>query len=259
MKIPRASLLAASAVLALCASTAAQTVYGSFSLEGSQAVPPNGSANTGTAEIQLDTATNTLSWDISWAGFGATAAHFHGAAPAGSGAGVQVNIGTGNPASGSAVLSNAQETMVLDGLMYVNVHSAAFPGGELRGQVHLSWQDLGGGTIGVAGQPTVVGGGPLTGGATATIDLSNAPPAAAMLGWLSFVGAPIAAIGGTIHANPPANQFLFFANALGELNLALPWPTSIPPGTEAYVQFIVQDFTSIHGLTLSNGVKLTTP
>ena len=50
-------------------------------------------------------------------------------------AGVTVGIGTANPAVGSATISASQETDLLAGLWYVNVHSTAFGGGEIRGQV----------------------------------------------------------------------------------------------------------------------------
>jgi hypothetical protein len=51
----------------------------------------------------------------------------------------QVNIGTisglVSPLIGSTTITDAQETQLLDGLWYVNVHSTANPGGEIRGQV----------------------------------------------------------------------------------------------------------------------------
>jgi hypothetical protein len=50
---------------------------------------------------------------------------------------VQINIGTANPAIGSATLTETQESQLLSELWYINVHSTNFPGGEIRGQVLL--------------------------------------------------------------------------------------------------------------------------
>lgn len=68
----------------------------------------------------------------------ATAAHFHGPATASENAGVQVDIGPGCTTSarnGSATLTQAQFQDMMNGRMYVNVHTASYPNGEIRGQV----------------------------------------------------------------------------------------------------------------------------
>jgi len=64
-----------------------------------------------------------------------TVSHFHGPAVPGVGAGVQVGTTTGNPNVGSATISGAQGTDLLNELWYLNVHSSNCGGGELRGQV----------------------------------------------------------------------------------------------------------------------------
>ena len=108
-------------------------------LNGKSEVPANASAGTGTADIDYDAATKKLSWKLTYSGLSgpATAAHFHGPAEAGKNAGVAVaipNAGT-SPASGSATLTDAQAADLMAGKYYVNVHTAANPGGEIRGQV----------------------------------------------------------------------------------------------------------------------------
>jgi hypothetical protein len=40
-----------------------------------------------------------------------------------------------SPAEGSATLTDAQASDLLAGKLYVNIHTAANPGGEIRGQV----------------------------------------------------------------------------------------------------------------------------
>jgi len=142
---------------------------------------------------------------------------------------------------------------------------AAFAGGfdgassDVVDFIELSWADLGGGTSGAEGQPQLNGKGPLVGGTSTSISLANAPAAAPMIAWLSFASAPFAALGGTVHAFPFNSQFFFSADGAGSFSGSTAWPLGIPPGTQIWFQFIVQDATSIHGLTLSNGVVGTTP
>src|SRR5207237_8234624 len=108
-------------------------------LDAKSEVPPNSSAATGTAEIDYDAATKKLAWKLTYSGLTgpATAAHFHGPAEAGKNAGVAVAIpnATSSPAEGSATLTDAQAADLMAGRYYVNVHTAANPGGEIRGQV----------------------------------------------------------------------------------------------------------------------------
>ena len=108
-------------------------------LDGKSEVPPNASTGTGTADIDYDAATRKLSWKLTYSGLSgpATAAHFHGPAEPGKNAGVAVAIpnATETPAEGSAILTDAQAADLVAGKYYVNVHTAANPGGEIRGQV----------------------------------------------------------------------------------------------------------------------------
>ena len=108
-------------------------------LDGKSEVPPNTSAATGTADIDYDAATKKLSWKVTYTGLSgpATAAHFHGPAEAGKNAGVAVAIpnATSSPVEGSATLTDAQAADLVAGKYYVNIHTAANPGGEIRGQV----------------------------------------------------------------------------------------------------------------------------
>ncbi|MCO6453692.1 MAG: CHRD domain-containing protein [Pirellulaceae bacterium] len=116
-----------------------------FALSGAQEVPPNGSPATGTATITLDTHTGDFTWDVSYTPLQGvfTVAHFHGPAPQGLNAPVEVPItATVNPvtrtAVGAAVLSAEQITDLLAGQWYLNIHTNLFPGGEIRGQVLYS-------------------------------------------------------------------------------------------------------------------------
>ena len=101
-------------------------------------VPPNDSAGTGTVKVTYDTATKKLSWEGTFSGLtGApTAGHFHGPADPGKNAGVVIPImPKESPFKGSADLTDAQAADLLAGKWYVNIHTDAHKGGELRGQV----------------------------------------------------------------------------------------------------------------------------
>lgn len=123
--------------LNLASVTPAQAVTYSLvtTLDGAQAGTP--STATGSGTLSFDDVTNNLAWNISFQGLVGTetAAHFHGPAPAGSTAGIQIGLPLGSPIVGSAVLNAAQETDLLNGLWYVNIHSSLYGGGEIRGQL----------------------------------------------------------------------------------------------------------------------------
>ena len=108
-------------------------------LDGKQEVPATTSAATGTADLDYDAASKKLSWKLTYSGLSgpATAAHFHGPAEAGKNAGVAVAIpnATASPVDGSATLTDAQAADLMAGKYYINIHTAASPGGEIRGQV----------------------------------------------------------------------------------------------------------------------------
>lgn len=108
-------------------------------LDGKSQVPANTSAATGSADIDYDPASKKLSWKVTYSGLSGppTAAHFHGPAEAGKNAGVAVaipNAGS-SPVVGSATLTDAQAADLVAGKYYINIHTAANPGGEIRGQV----------------------------------------------------------------------------------------------------------------------------
>ena len=107
-------------------------------LDGKQEVPANTSAGKGTADIDYDAASKKLSWKLNYSGLSgpATAAHFHGPAAPGANAGVAIPISNAASGSeGSATLTDAQAADLTSGKYYINIHTAANPGGEIRGQV----------------------------------------------------------------------------------------------------------------------------
>ena len=109
-------------------------------LAASQEVPAVSSSGSGTIVTKLDKTTRMLSWTVTYSGLSGpvTAGHFHGPAAAGANAGVVVPF-TGSlasPITGSKELTEAQIADLVTGKWYVNLHTAANPGGEIRGQIN---------------------------------------------------------------------------------------------------------------------------
>jgi hypothetical protein len=124
--------------VALATPSMAAMVNFKASLSGKSEVPPNTTAGTGSVTASYDTDSKKLTWKGSYSGLTgpASAAHFHGPAPAGKNAGVMVPISPNGPSfEGSATLNDAQAKSLMDGDMYVNVHTAANKAGEIRGQL----------------------------------------------------------------------------------------------------------------------------
>jgi CHRD domain/Secretion system C-terminal sorting domain len=111
---------------------------------GDQENPAVTTSATGTGSFTLTS--KGLEFNITVEGLTFTAAHFHNGAIGVNGGVVRTITGdfTGNTASGiwtstdSEPLTPALVTDLLAGNLYVNLHTAANPGGELRGQVLLS-------------------------------------------------------------------------------------------------------------------------
>jgi hypothetical protein len=110
-------------------------------LDGSQENPPLTTTAVGTASVRLEP-DGTVSYDLTVTGLTPTASHFHNA-PAGTNGGVVKNIslvdntasGTWSSSDGTQPLTTFLLRELVKGRLYINVHTAANPGGEIRGQV----------------------------------------------------------------------------------------------------------------------------
>ena len=137
-RIAIASIFAAGAlVIAGCGMMDKAQGVMTVPLSGQNEVPPNASGGSGTGKVELDG--NVIKWNVTYSGTTGpvTAGHFHGPAQPGANAGVVVPFAgpLASPIVGSATLTPAQVDQVKSGLWYINLHTAANPGGELRGQV----------------------------------------------------------------------------------------------------------------------------
>jgi len=136
---------ATAALLTLSSRGQAETTQYKATLNGSSEVPPNQSTGTGSVTATYDSATKQLSWNGTYSDLtGApTAAHIHGPGEPGKNAGVLFWISDHNtkdhpfssPFSGSVTLTDEQLVQLTSGLLYVNIHTDANKGGELRGQL----------------------------------------------------------------------------------------------------------------------------
>ena len=176
------------AVLMLSAIAKADQLAFTATLTGSQEVPPSGSPGIGSALVTLDTATNLLTVNVSFAGLVSPtiASHIHCCAPPGVNAmvatavptfpGFPLGVTTGtylmtfdltvastyNPAFITAhggTVAGAQAAFIAgltSGLTYLNIHTVQFPGGEIRGQLQEIPEPatlllLGSGILGIGG------------------------------------------------------------------------------------------------------------
>jgi hypothetical protein len=156
------SLLCA-AMVAACESSTDVVPVAQFAanLNGANEKPnPVTTAATGVFAAQIHPVNKTLSYSLSWTGLSGsiTGAHIHGPSDANGVAGILVNFqalpagstngtittGAAGAASGNVDLKLAVTATVSGdslrklfdaGQLYVNVHTAANPGGEIRGQI----------------------------------------------------------------------------------------------------------------------------
>jgi hypothetical protein len=125
------------AVFAACALCAAGAIAESLQLTGAQEVPPNDSQAVGTGDITID-ADGNVSGSVSTPTIQGKAAHIHVGAPGKAGPPI-ITLDGGDPGTWrvpqGAKLNAEQIAAWKAGDLYVNVHTAAHPGGELRAQL----------------------------------------------------------------------------------------------------------------------------
>ena len=133
-----AAAIAAAIVMLGAGAASAATLHFATGLKGADEVPPNTTPGTGEVTATLDTATKAFSYTVTYSGLTgpAVAAHFHGPAAPGSNAPPMIGIKVlASPITGTATLTDAQIASLEAGQWYFNIHTAAIPGGEIRGQL----------------------------------------------------------------------------------------------------------------------------
>jgi hypothetical protein len=123
-------------------------------MTGAQETPPVSSAALGSMDVHYSKATKFLTYTVRWSGLTGpvSAMHIHGQATVGYPAAVVQNIITSSggittpsatrfPATGTFSANLlvdgvvVKENDILNGFYYINIHTAAFPAGEIRGQI----------------------------------------------------------------------------------------------------------------------------
>ena len=136
----RRTLLAMTGVLAILVAMGASVASAAdakVTLSGSQEVPPVTTSATGSGTITV-AADQSIAGSIKTTGVKATAAHIHLGAPGANGEVIitLTKVGEDGWTVGpGAKLQDAHYQAFKDGRLYVNVHSAANPNGEIRGQI----------------------------------------------------------------------------------------------------------------------------
>jgi uncharacterized repeat protein (TIGR01451 family) len=144
-----------------------------FDLRGSQGVPPVSGGATGGCLGQLDQAASTLALTCVHNVANATAMHIHRGAPAVNGPIVFDPGSSTSPLNATwAGMTPTDVADLLAGNLYVDVHSTAFPAGEIRGQILPRTVDTVAFTVDGA-QPVPPSGSSAT--ANCTADLANFP------------------------------------------------------------------------------------
>lgn len=136
--VPLLGALVFALPLVLTTAVRAEVIKLQAELKGSNEVPPNTSSGSGKAEAAFDTDTKILTYTVTYANLTGPAlgAHFHGPSEAGKNAGIALPFKSAqSPIQGTATLTETQAADLLAGKWYANVHTAANPGGELRGQM----------------------------------------------------------------------------------------------------------------------------
>ncbi|MBL9173209.1 MAG: CHRD domain-containing protein [Verrucomicrobiales bacterium] len=150
------NLISAMAVVGCCLSAAQATTWDVTlelnGLNGGNEVPANGSTATGGGVgvgIRYDDVSNELSVNVAYGLFGfnpltgdyqSSSIHLGSASEEGPAlvdlAAIHIPVGPRSGIySGNVTLSQAAESALLAGNLYMNINSTAFPGGEIRGQL----------------------------------------------------------------------------------------------------------------------------
>ena len=132
--------LSAALIIAVCTfgtySSTAVAAGIKVTLTGDQEVPPVKSTGSGSGTITIGV-DHAVSGSITITGITGTAAHIHEAATGKNGPVIIPLTKNGDTYTvpADAKLSDAQYASFQAGNLYINVHTAAHPGGEIRGQL----------------------------------------------------------------------------------------------------------------------------
>lgn len=227
----------------------------SATLVGSDEVPPNNSSATGTSVVVIDPASMAMKATIVTADITGTSAHIHAGATGVAGPIVfpltETATGSGIWTT-SATLTADQLNVLKEGNYYVNVHSSAFPDGEIRGQL-LAQIPASGPAVSSTASKT---GASTSAAATGTNAATTSTGAIyGMNGTAGTTGSNAAsAIAGTASATASANRPLFYTNLLSG---ALVVPANTSNATAVGLSVFRPLDKSLTSVVISNGITGT--
>jgi hypothetical protein len=144
MRYPVILALAASLIVGVAGKSVATVFTYTATITGLQEVPPNASPGIGTGFLSYDDVANALTTNISFSGLvaGTIAAHIHGGAAYGANAPIvrpfasaPLGVTSGSFTDVWTGLTPTQVGYLNGSLLYINLHTSAFTGGEIRGQI----------------------------------------------------------------------------------------------------------------------------
>jgi hypothetical protein len=241
----------------------------SVAMNGAEETPPNASTVTGCGQLSFNPATSTLSYSITCGALpsGFLSAHIHTGVLGFPGPITVPLVGGPTSFSGSAVIPAATVTNLFKGNLYVNIHSLAFVGGEIRGQVRPDPYVFGYGGDGTSGKPRIDAA--LYDPPTVpfvVFSLTNAFPGAAVTMFVgggttfsTLLGSPlpvvIPPVGPLWVDIDPGFAFPLVADATGCAEIFIPVPAI--PCVKGYLQCISVDPVNFVGLVLSDALEFT--
>lgn len=126
------------AAVAIGPAYADDTVF-EVTLTADEVVPPTNSTGIAEVTIMATPETGDIVWLVIYEGLSSriTSVEFHGPAGPGETAPItqSIRLGLTSPIIGGTMLSDAGMAALLEGMWYVEIQTADFPDGELRGQL----------------------------------------------------------------------------------------------------------------------------
>ncbi|MDB5270826.1 MAG: hypothetical protein JWP58_3866 [Hymenobacter sp.] len=104
-------------------------------INSAQQVPTNNSTAAGNFEGTYTSSNKQLTYKVTFSGFTPLAAHIHAGAPGTNGVVAIPFASLTSPITGTVTLTDEQATQLLNNGMYVNMHSATYSNGEIRGDI----------------------------------------------------------------------------------------------------------------------------
>ena len=120
-------------------------------------------------------------------------------------------------------------------------------------------QNAGPGLAGINGVPVLSGSGSLQANTPGSLDLSNARAAAPCVLLLAIESIPVSFKGGVVTAQPVSISIPLITAPFGTLNVPFVWPAGVPSDVSLWLQYLINDAAAVHGIAMSNAIKLTTP